>query len=371
MKKLVYFFLFTLLFSCTKNENHTFTVNGTLQNSNGKTIFLEEDMEGSLQPVVVDSALVKKDGTFKLTGTAKEQTMFSLRTDKEMIPFALLVNDSKQVTINADPNNKNAPYIVKGSPASQAIIDYDKNIDQKADNIARLGKNVDTLIRSKASDSIIKLNYQPYTVALDDLRNYTLDQVNKSNSPVLTLYVIGSYQRMTENLGIKSFSQTELSALINKASSKFPDHTALIAIKNKLKPRKAPDFTLPDTTGKPVSLSSFKGKYVLVDFWASWCQPCREENPNVVKAYNQFRNKNFTILGVSLDKEKDSWEKAIHDDGLAWNQVSDLKFWSTEPVSLYNVSGIPYNFLVDPNGNIIAENIRGEELFSTLSDVLK
>src|SRR5947209_1322519 len=191
MKKLVYFFLFTLLFSCTKNENHTFTVNGTLQNSNGKTIFLEEDMEGSLQPVVVDSALVKKDGTFKLTGTAKEQTMFSLRTDKEMIPFALLVNDSKQVTINADPNNKNAPYIVKGSPASQAIIDYDKNIDQKADNIARLGKNVDTLIRSKASDSIIKLSYQPYTLALDDLRNYTLDQVNKSNSPVLTLYIIG------------------------------------------------------------------------------------------------------------------------------------------------------------------------------------
>lgn len=135
----------------------------------------------------------------------------------------------------------------------------------------------------------------------------------------------------------------------------------------------APDFTQNDPTGKPVSLSSFKGKYVLVDFWASWCPPCRQENPNVVKIYNQYKAKNFTVLGVSLDKPngKDAWIKAIKDDGLTWNQVSDLKFWDNEAAALYGVHSIPGNFLIDPNGKIVAKDLRGEELEQTLAKLLK
>ena len=135
----------------------------------------------------------------------------------------------------------------------------------------------------------------------------------------------------------------------------------------------APDFTQNDPSGKPISLSSFKGKYVLVDFWASWCGPCRQENPNVVKVYNQYKAKNFTVLGVSLDRPngKDAWLKAIKDDGLTWNHVSDLQFWNNEVAALYGVRSIPGNFLIDPKGKIIAKDLRGAELEQTLAQVLK
>jgi len=135
----------------------------------------------------------------------------------------------------------------------------------------------------------------------------------------------------------------------------------------------APAFTIPDVNGKMVSLGDFKGKYVLVDFWASWCGPCRQENPNVVKAYNKYKDKNFTVLGVSLDRpgQKDNWVKAINDDKLAWTNVSDLQFWNSEVVSLYGFNGIPFNILVDPQGKVIAEGLRGETLVAKLGEVLR
>ena len=183
------------------------------------------------------------------------------------------------------------------------------------------------------------------------------------------------------NYRMNGFTAEELITFLNGMINKFPQRGDLAGIKKSVEaqiPRsiwvgkQAPEISLPDTEGKEVTLSSFRGKYVLVDFWASWCGPCRRENPNVVDAYNKFRGKNFTILGVSLDRpgQKDNWLKAIKDDNLTWTHISDLKFWQSEVVPLYNVQSIPFNVLVDPQGKVVAENLRGDALEQTLQQFL-
>ena len=133
----------------------------------------------------------------------------------------------------------------------------------------------------------------------------------------------------------------------------------------------APEITMNDVNDNSFSLNQMRGKYVLVDFWASWCAPCRDENPNVVAAYSQFKNKNFTVLGVSLDKNKEAWLNAIKEDELNWQHISDLKYWNSAAVGLYGFDGIPYNVLINPNGKIIAIGLRGNDLINKLAEVLK
>jgi len=192
------------------------------------------------------------------------------------------------------------------------------------------------------------------------------------NSPI-GLYVLEQYAGY-------DIDANKVESLFKKLSVANRNLPSGIAFKKRIETAKktgigayAMNFTQNDTLEKPVSLSDFKGKYVLLDFWASWCGPCRAENPNVVKAFNNYKDKNFTVLSVSLDRpgKKQSWLDAIHKDGLAWTHVSDLKFWDNAVAKEYGIRAIPQNLLLDPSGKIIAKNIRGEELEKKLDEVIK
>lgn len=387
MKKFLYAAL-VLAISCKQQSVTNFEVDGTVKNAPAKTIYLEQTSFGNMQPVIVDSAQLSSDGSFKLETRANEESVYNLRLDQDMYPFVSFINDSKQITINADFNNQDELYTVKGSPASEALRTYLNTTGSKMRDIYNTDQLLDSAHRTNMTDSLINAYTAQREAAAKELKQYTADFINKSKSPALTLFALGSYLSVAGNPSFKleSFSQEEINDIINKTAAAHPDNKAIASIKSSLQQqattpasaaagswlnKPAPDFTLPDVDGKPVSLSSFKGKYVLVDFWASWCGPCRMENPNVVQAYQQFKDKNFTILGVSLDQKKEPWLKAIKDDNLAWTQVSDLKFWDSQVVNLYGFEGIPFNVLVDPNGIVIGEGLRGAELENKLKEVLQ
>ena len=379
MSRIFFVLILAALISCNSKSGNSFTVEGVIKNTNAKLIYLEQNLANQERPLIVDSAQIADNGSFKLSTTTKEEGIYSLRAGHAQLPFAVLISDSKKIKISADLSRRDDPYTITGSDATGQLIQYDKMIGKQLELLSAYSQHYDSVVHAKAADpaaqkmldSLRAADSVRYESTAGEMKEYVTTLTSKTNSPSLITYAVTTFQQIAERYGMRGFTPTETTELINKALSKFPDNTTLQDWKKTLRPGKAPDFTLTDTSGKTVSLSSFKGKYVLLDFWASWCRPCRFENPNVVAAYNQFRDKNFTIVGISLDDNKQAWINAIHADGLTWNHVSDLKGWESQVAAMYGVQGIPYNFLLDPDGNIIAEDVRGRELFATLDRYLK
>lgn len=378
-----------MIVSCKESNKHTFTVKGVLKNNVGaKKIYLEEVPAvgdgGGIQ--ISDSAVLNKDGAFQLHGSPKESTIFNLRLDDNMYPLLSVINDVPELSVDIHLANQFVDsYEVTGSPASKQFKDFIFEFTGLTKKLFEKAREGDQLEKAGGSDSSLVAMEDSVKKLQSDVAQYARSSFEKASDAALLVYEIGYYQSAAgaQNYGLEPFDVDEMHAIIQRAIKKFPDHKMLAEIDKQLTENKqkmmaaswlgkeAPDFTLPDANGKEVKLSSFRGKYVLVDFWASWCGPCRQENPNVVKAYQQYKGKNFTILGVSLDKTKDKCQQAIKEDGLAWNHVSDLKFWDSAVVPLYGINAIPTNFLLDPQGKVIAANLRGPALEAKLREVLK
>jgi len=392
----IYVFIAILFVACKNDSKKQFEVSGAIKNSNAKTVYLEEVPAGSNQGTIVDSSAVSKDGHYKLKAGTKESVVYNLRLDQNNFPLAAVINDVPTITLNIELSKENnqfaEKYDVKGSPASQEMKDFMYAFNNELQKIYVISMQMDSLHKQGTPDSALMTLAAERQQLADKIKDLSLNALKKTNDPALFLFELGYYQSTANErgFGLQPVDIEEVNQLITDATKRFPSHQGLKAVKDKINEqlaemkrsmepkwtgKQAPDFSLPDANGKQVSLSSFRGKYVLVDFWASWCGPCRNENPNVVKAYNRFKDKNFTILGVSLDNpgEKDQWLKAVMKDHLTWTQVSDLKGWESVVVPMYDFGqqGIPFNVLVDPQGVIIGERLRGRALETKLEELLK
>jgi thiol-disulfide isomerase/thioredoxin len=381
MKKLVLFLsMIVAMTSCNSaGDGGKYVLDGTIKDGGNKTIYLEK--LSMRQVTVIDTAQVDASGKFHMSSTA-EKGFYRLRIDNNHSWLLLLENKPFQADLNYVNTGE---YKIKGTAANDEFQEASKTISQSQMKLQMMGNAFKEKQSSGTSMDTLQMIANMVQAEGQKVELAMKEKGATAKDPLVALYYT-SFLRMDkypeENKKMLERLEKEMpnSSYAKEMREQYNVMAEQIKAMEQAKKSEAAtaegamapelEFAAPD--GKKIKLSSLRGKVVLLDFWASWCGPCRRENPNVVAAYNKFKDKGFTIYSVSLDQDAGRWKGAIQQDGLLWPyHVSDLKGWQSEAARIYGVNSIPAQFLLDKTGKIVAKNLRGEELEQKLAEILK
>ncbi|MGM9475848.1 redoxin domain-containing protein [Pedobacter sp. GSP4] len=368
IKQLSIIVLIAMAFTACKPKD-SFTIDGTFKNpGTEKKVFLYGMQSSNM--VAIDSTNLSEKGEFKFVRKTPSVDFFRVSVGNH--EFMLIAKNGDEIKLEADLADKTMAYKISGANE----VDKLSELNAIRNNFAKQAEKLQAELEAK-----VEKQPQDRSAILESLRPQYESYINQLNSQIIKFAkdnkgTLASFYAMN-TLSPQEF-ESELVKFADEVKEEIKGNATVDTFVKQMALLKAvqvgqiaPEFTINTSDGKPVSLASYKGKYVLVDFWASWCQPCRQENPNVVKVYNKYKTKNFDIIGISLDTDKAAWLGAVKADGLMWTHVSELKDFNGETVRKYQVQAIPTSYLIDPTGKIAAKNLRGDELDAFLAKTLR
>jgi peroxiredoxin len=373
-----------LAFALSGCKDNSIRISGNLENPvRGEFIYLAELKSNELK--TIDSLKIGDDGQFSFSRETTIPTFFLLKLTNENF-LMILAEPGEKVRIEAMNDSLNYPSSVSGSKGTLKMVEYNKALRNTVDKLKSLNEVYMNNSNSPELPKVVQTLDSMAQEYLKGINLYTKKYIDQNIKSLVSLVAL--YQQVAPRVYVLD-QVKDISYYIKVDSSLFslyPESEPVKALHEQVQSlvsRKgpsavlsegiiAPEISLPSTDGSIITLSSTRGNIVLLDFWASWCSPCRKENPNLVKAFNQYHKQGFTIFQVSLDKTKEDWLKGIQDDKLSqWTHVSDLKYWNSMVVPLYKIESIPFNMLLDKDGKIIASNLRGAALEQKLAELYK